>query len=225
MIDRLVGLIVKSTTRFWQVSTVYKASNRKTGETVAVKVIENKTLTQEGYEELIAEVGALNRLKHHNIISDFGVRNMIDERKILSEPVAKEILKQMLLALNYCHSMDFGLSEELQVANNGQATICGTPQYLSPELVSGRLHGTPADIWSTGILAYMMLSGLVPFDEAKNDVELFKLISLGAVWYDQPQWNAVSPVAKQFVQSMLDVVPESRPSATELLKHEWFQDA
>ncbi|KAL7681336.1 putative protein kinase domain, NAD(P)-binding domain superfamily [Plasmopara halstedii] len=252
-------------------STVYKAFNRKTGETVAVKVIENKTLTQEGYEELIAEVGALNRLKHHNIISDFGfyteadkhllvleycnqgsVRNMIDERKILSEPVAKEILKQMLLALNYCHSMgqvhrdikaenvllhknddaslivklaDFGLSEELQVANNGQATICGTPQYLSPELVSGRLHGTPADIWSTGILAYMMLSGLVPFDEAKNDVELFKLISLGAVWYDQPQWNAVSPVAKQFVQSMLDVVPESRPSATELLKHEWFQDA
>ncbi|KUF92488.1 hypothetical protein AM588_10003675 [Phytophthora nicotianae] len=252
-------------------STVFEATHRETGETVAVKSIKDDAMTQEGCEVLIAEVGALNRLKHPNIISHYGfynedgkyllvleycnqgsVRKMMDEQNVVPEHLAKQILKQTLSALEYCHSMgqvhhdvkaenvllsenedgsitaklaDFGLSEELELANRRLETMCGTPQYLSPELVSGRLHGTPADIWSTGILAYMMLTGLVPFDEAKNDVELFKLISLGAVWYDQPQWESVSAEAKSFVQSMLDISPESPPSAAELLKHEWLQDA
>ncbi|KAG6595931.1 CAMK protein kinase [Phytophthora cinnamomi] len=252
-------------------STVFMATRRDTGEPVAVKSIKDDAMTQEGGDMLIAEVGALNRLKHPNIISHLGfynedgeyllvleycnrgsVRQMLDEHKVVPELVAKRILKQTLTALEYCHSMgqvhrdvkaenilltegedgaltvklaDFGLSEELQLANRRLETMCGTPQYLSPELVSGRLHGTPVDIWSTGILAYMMLSGVVPFDEARNDTELFKLITLGALWYDQPQWSEVSPAAKSFVQSMLDISPESRATAAELLKHEWLQDA
>ncbi|KAL3672676.1 hypothetical protein V7S43_001970 [Phytophthora oleae] len=252
-------------------STVFKATHRVTGEPVAVKSIKDDAMTQEGSDMLIAEVSALNRLTHPNIISHHGfynedgkyllvleycnhgsVRKMIDEQKVVMEQFAKQILKQTLSALDYCHSMgqvhrdikaenillsenadgsltaklaDFGLSEELQLANRRLQEMCGTPQYLSPELVSGRRYGTPSDIWSTGILAYMMLTGLVPFDEAKNDTELFKLISLGAVWYDQPQWENVSPAAKSFVQSMLEISPESRLSAAELLKHEWLQDA
>ncbi|KAG7388132.1 hypothetical protein PHYPSEUDO_013092 [Phytophthora pseudosyringae] len=254
-------------------STVFKATHRGTGEDVAVKAIKDDedATAQEGFDMLMAEVSALNRLKHPNIISHRGfynedgkyllvleycnhgsVRKLLDEQQVVPEQLAKKVLKQTLSALQYCHSMgqvhrdvkaenvllsenehgsldaklaDFGLSEELQLANRRLQTMCGTPQYLSPELVSGRLHGTPADVWSTGILAYMMLSGLVPFDEAKNDTELLKLITLGAVWYDQPQWGDVSPAAKSFVQSMLDISPESRPSAAELLKHEWLQDA
>ncbi|POM66347.1 CAMK protein Kinase [Phytophthora palmivora] len=183
-------------------STVYKAMHRDTGETVAVKSIKDDTMTQDGIDVLIAEVGALNRLKHPNIISHHGFYN--EDGKYL-------------LVLEYCNH---GSVREMI---DERKTMCGTPQYLSPELVSGRLHGTPADIWSTGIMAYMMLSGLVPFDEARNDTELFKLISLGAVWYDQPQWDSVSPAAKNFVQSMLDISPESRPTASELLMHEWLQ--
>ncbi|GMF49258.1 unnamed protein product [Phytophthora fragariaefolia] len=252
-------------------STVFQATHRATGETVAVKSIKDDAMTQEGGEMLIAEVAALNRLKHPNIISHHGfynedgkyllvleycnhgsVRKMLDEQKVIPEQIAKRILKQTLSALEFCHTngqvhrdvkaenilltegadgsliaklADFGLSEEMQLGSHRLHTMCGTPQYLSPELVSGRLHSTPADIWSTGILAYMMLSGVVPFDEAKNDTELFKLISLGAVWYDQPQWREVSPAAKSFVQSMLDISPESRPTAAELLTHEWLQAA
>ncbi|KAG2529491.1 hypothetical protein JM18_002753 [Phytophthora kernoviae] len=251
-------------------STVFKAKHCESGETYAVKSIKDDAMTQEGCDVLIAEVGALNRLKHPNIISHYGfynedgkyllvleycnrgsLRGLIDKHKTIPEQLAKKLLKQTLSALEYCHSMgqvhrdvkaenillkegedgnltaklaDFGLSEELQLANRRLQTMCGTPQYLSPELVSGRLYGTPADIWSTGILAYMMLSGLVPFDEAKSDTELFKLISLGAVWYDQPEWNAIAPAGKAFVQSMLDISPDSRPTAAQLLKHEWLQD-
>jgi calcium/calmodulin-dependent protein kinase I len=250
-------------------STVFQATHRETGDTFAVKSIKDDALTQEGCQVLIAEVGALTRLKHPNIIAHHGfynedgtyllvldycnrgsLRGLIDEQKVIPEQLAKDLLKQTLSALEYCHSMgqvhrdvkaenvllsenddgsltaklaDFGLSEELQLANRRLQSMCGTPQYLSPELVSGRLHGTPADIWSLGIMSYMMLSGLVPFDEARNDAELFKLISLGAVWYDQPEWSNVSSEAKTFVQSMLDVSPDSRATATELLKHEWLQ--
>ncbi|CAI5715779.1 unnamed protein product [Hyaloperonospora brassicae] len=180
------------------------------------------------------------------------VGGLMDELKVVPEHVAKRILKQTLAALAYCHEMgqvhrdvkaenvllcasedgvltvklaDFGLSEELQHGSRHLQTMCGTPQYLSPELVSGRRHGAPADIWGAGILAYMMLSGLVPFHEARNDTELFKLISLGAVWYDQPQWADVSPAAKDFVQRMLEVSVESRCTAAELLQHDWLRDA
>ncbi|TDH72437.1 hypothetical protein CCR75_000739 [Bremia lactucae] len=252
-------------------STVFKGFCRLTGELVAVKVAKGTAQSHEGEDELVAEMGALNRLKNPNIISQNGffnekgklllvleycdrgsVRHMMDTEKVVSEKLAKEILKQVLSALQYCHFQghvhrdikadnvllktnndgllvakvaDFGLSEELQLANRRRENMCGTPQYLSPEVVAGRLYGTPADIWSTGILAYMMLTGLVPFGEAKHEIELLKLISLGAVWYDQPQWNNVSPAAKRFVQSMLDISPDSRPTAAELLKHEWLHDA
>uniref|UniRef100_A0AAV1UTC3 Protein kinase domain-containing protein n=1 Tax=Peronospora matthiolae TaxID=2874970 RepID=A0AAV1UTC3_9STRA len=251
-------------------SSVSEVTHRETGQQFAVKVIPDNELTVEGREMLIAEVGALNRLKHRHVIAHHGfynedgkfllvlelcnygsVRNLINEHKVVPEQVAKRILKQTLTALDYCHSMgqvhrdvkaenvllctnedglltvklaDFGLSEELGLGNRRLLTMCGTPQYLSPEIVSGRRYGTPADIWSTGILAYMMLSGLVPFHEARNETELFKLISLGAVWYDQREWDAVSPAAKDFVQSMLEVSVESRLTAAELLQHDWLTD-
>lgn len=106
-------------------STVFKATHRDTGEIVAVKSIkDDDALTEEGGEMLIAEVGALNRLKHPNIISHHGfynedgkyllvleycnrgsVRKMLDEHKVVPEQIAKRILKQTLSALEYCHAM------------------------------------------------------------------------------------------------------------------------
>lgn len=250
-------------------STVLQATHRETGEVVAVKSIKSDAMTTDDWELLVAEVGALTRLTHPNIISHRGfynedgkyllvldycnrgsVRDLIDEHSVIPEHLAKQLLKQILSAVAYCHSMghvhrdikaenvlltedengqltaklaDFGLSEELQLASHRLQTMCGTPQYLSPELVSGRLFGAPADVWSTGIVAYMMLSGIVPFDEAKSEAELFKLISLGAIWYDQPQWQSVSPAARDFVQRMLDISPDSRATAAQLLQHEWLQ--
>ncbi|KAI9917079.1 hypothetical protein PsorP6_016850 [Peronosclerospora sorghi] len=252
-------------------STVMKATHRATRKTVAVKAMKDDDMTVERRDMLIAEVSALNRLKHPHIIAHSGfyneggkyllvleycnrgsVRNLMDEHRIVPEQVAKRILKHVLSALDYCHAVgqvhcdikaenvlltesedgsltaklaDFGLSAELSLATRRLQTMCGTPQYLSPEVVAGHVYGTPVDIWSTGILAYMMLSGVVPFQEAKTDVELYKLISLGAVWYDQPQWARLSPAAKAFVQWMLDVSPTSRPTASKLLQHEWLHDA
>lgn len=248
---------------------VFKAKHRVTGREFAVKCLKNKELSQEATDMLVAEVGALSRLKHPNVIAHHGfysegdnyylvldyckqgsIRTLLDKHSVIPEHHAKRLIKQMVAALAYCHSMgqvhrdvkaenvmlvgrsrheltvklaDFGLSEELELGHSRLQDICGTPQYLSPEIVSGRLYGKPADIWSAGILSYMMLSGIVPFEEAVNESSLHQLIRLGAIWYNQPAWADVSPAAKSFVQRMLDINPETRATAEELLAHEWLQ--
>jgi len=123
---------------------------------------------------------------------------------------------------------DFGLAEKLDESTwHGSSVrdLCGTPMYLSPEMVRGLLAGKPADIWSAGILTYMLLSGDVPYAEAHNETELYKLISLGAIWYESPRWyQQLSPLARNFVELMLEVSPEDRATAEDLLNHAWLQD-
>lgn len=250
---------------------VYTATHRETGEVFAVKSVTDAELTQEGRDTLIAEVAALNRLNHPNVISHHGffsendnyfllldycdrgsVRRLLRTKKRVCEATAKSIIRQLLQALEYCHVMgvvhrdvkaenvllsrrgaegdfhvqlaDFGLSKELDLVSGYLQDMCGTPQYLSPEIVSGRTYAQPADIWSAGILSYMLLSGRVPFDNAGSEAELFRDIRIGAIWYHQADWKDVSPEAKDFVQKMLEVSPGARPSASELLAHKWFQD-
>ncbi|KAF1318215.1 Camk protein kinase, partial [Globisporangium splendens] len=253
-----------------QFSQVFKATHKETGEMFAVKCLKNDELTKEGREMLVAEVGALSRLKHPHVISHHGfysegdnyylvldycqgggLERVLQKEKRLPEQDVKVIMRQLLSALEYCHSMgqvhrdvkaenilltqdaekglhiklaDFGLSEELQLGSGRLQEMCGTPQYLSPEIVSGRSYGKPADIWAAGILSYMLLSGRIPFNEARTRNNLFKMISLGAVWFSSRDWDTISPAGKEFVQKMLDVSPDSRATAAELLAHPWLKD-
>ncbi|GLE05039.1 hypothetical protein PINS_up014023 [Pythium insidiosum] len=250
---------------------VYKAVNRQTGEVYAVKCVKNDALTDEARDTLIAEVAALSRFSHPGVIGHHGlyaeddmyylvldycdqgsVRRHLRDSGRVTEAGARDIIRQLLQAIEYCHSMsqvhrdikaenvllktdpadpskyivklgDFGLSKELDLVSGYLQDVCGTPQYLSPEIVSGRTYGKPADIWSTGILSYMLLSGRIPFDHAMNETELFKLIRMGAVMFHYPEWKELSPAARDIVQRMLELSPDARPSATELLQHEWFR--
>ncbi|DBA04286.1 TPA: hypothetical protein N0F65_002048 [Lagenidium giganteum] len=257
-------------------SEVYRAVHKATGQSYAVKCVKDQRLTNEAQETLTAEVAALNRLKHPNIITHHGffsegnnyylvldycqhgsLVRVMNERGALPEAEAKHIIRQVLSAVNYCHEMghvhrdikadnvliteqgpsndgssgqqytvklaDFGLSEELQLSSDRLQEICGTPQYLSPEIVSGRAYGRPADIWSIGILSYMLLSGRVPFDEAASERQLHQLIRLGAISYKQPEWQHVSRDGRDFVQRMLDVSSKDRATAAALLRHPWMQ--
>lgn len=256
-------------------SQVFKATHKQTGQVFAVKCLKDDDLTKEGREMLIAEVGALNRLKHPHVISHHGffsegdsyylvldycegggLERVLKDGKSLPEAQAKRVIRQVLSALEYCHSMgqihrdvkaenillsreleaggneeainvklaDFGLSEELELGSGRLQQICGTPQYLSPEIVSGRVYGKPADIWAAGILGYMLLSGKIPFNDARSQKDLYKLIRLGAIWFGPRDWGHVSRTGKDFVQRMLEISPDARATATELLAHEWLRD-
>lgn len=132
---------------------------------------------------------------------------------------------------------DFGLAAVLDPREQLR-DMCGTPGYVSPEVVNPRLTGdievggvlvkagysTPVDIWSTGVLIFECLSGTTPFNDDDIGIMLQNTIR-GDYHFDTGIWNYVSDNAKVLVQQMLILDPYSRPSATDLLKFDWIVGA
>lgn len=100
-------------------------------------------------------------------------------------------------------------------------TVCGTPNYAAPEVITKKPYsGYAADIWSLGVVLYVILAGCLPFDE-DNLVHLFEKVSRGE--YTMPAW--ISEEAKDILQSMLQVDPTKRPTAAELMEKPWIKGA
>eukprot|EP00640_Fibrocapsa_japonica_P006530 CAMPEP_0113951730 /NCGR_PEP_ID=MMETSP1339-20121228/87644_1 /TAXON_ID=94617 /ORGANISM="Fibrocapsa japonica" /LENGTH=183 /DNA_ID=CAMNT_0000960069 /DNA_START=81 /DNA_END=628 /DNA_ORIENTATION=- /assembly_acc=CAM_ASM_000762 len=118
---------------------------------------------------------------------------------------------------------DFGLAK--QADQDGLKTFCGTPQYFAPEVLQRRgtvrgqgRYGKEADMWSLGVICYILLSGTMPF----NDAELYDHIENANYTMEGQEWENVSDVAKHFVESLLAVKPKDRLTADRALKHPWF---
>ena len=134
--------------------------------------------------------------------------------------------------------IDFGFSKRLLDGCDQSAeamhTICGTPLYISPEMLSGfgdekgniSKYGTEVDIWACGVILYALLSGCTPFTTANKAsiLELFDDIRGGHFNFDDPCWEMVSPQATDLIEGMLTVDPAARLTAEEALKHPWLQN-
>ena len=105
----------------------------------------------------------------------------------------------------------------------GLSTQCGTPGYIAPEILEGQRYGKGVDIWSAGIITYILLCGYPPFhdDDLK---QLFRKIRKGEYEFDSPFWDEVSNAARNFVQRMLVVQQDKRATARELLQDPWILD-
>eukprot|EP01105_Mastigella_eilhardi_P020116 TRINITY_DN4772_c0_g1_i2.p1 TRINITY_DN4772_c0_g1~~TRINITY_DN4772_c0_g1_i2.p1 ORF type:complete len:468 (-),score=151.87 TRINITY_DN4772_c0_g1_i2:164-1483(-) len=115
---------------------------------------------------------------------------------------------------------DFGLSKDFSMASV-MTTCCGSPSYVAPEVLSGGSYDTECDIWSIGVITYVLVSGYLPFF-ADTQQELFEKILQGKYSFSQPLWKDISDEAKDFIGKCLTLAPASRPSAQDCIKHPWI---
>merc|ERR1712037_427597 len=114
-----------------------------------------------------------------------------------------------------------GLAIEVQGDQQAWFGFAGTPGYLSPEVLKKEPYGKPVDIWACGVILYILLVGYPPFwDEDQH--RLYAQIKAGAYDYPSPEWDTVTPEAKNLINQMLTVNPAKRIRAEEALKHPWI---
>jgi calcium/calmodulin-dependent protein kinase I len=119
---------------------------------------------------------------------------------------------------------DFGLSKIFSDDLAGEVTMktaCGTPGYVAPEVLTHENYSSQVDLWSVGVIVYILLCGFPPF-YGDNDAQMFKKIKAGQYKFLAPYWDPISDDAKDFVAKLLVVKPDKRMDATAALAHKWL---
>jgi serine/threonine protein kinase len=106
----------------------------------------------------------------------------------------------------------------------GLLTSCGTPSYVAPEILKGEPYDCACDMWSLGVILYILLCGYAPF-ASQNQAELFRAIVAGRVAFDSPAWDGVSPDARALVRRLLTTDPRRRATAADVLAAPWLHGA
>ncbi|CAN2387277.1 Calcium calmodulin-dependent protein kinase [Pristimantis euphronides] len=116
---------------------------------------------------------------------------------------------------------DFGLAIEVEGEQQAWFGFAGTPGYLSPEVLRKDPYGKAVDLWACGVILYILLVGYPPFwDEDQH--RLYQQIKAGAYDFPSPEWDTVTPEAKDLINKMLTINPSKRITAAEALKHPWI---
>lgn len=165
----------------------------------------------------------------------------------LSEAETKKILRDVIHGLIYLHKhkivhhdlklenfiidskgrvkiSDFGLAsvfkeEEEENDEDSQSLICGTINYLSPEIINREGNGFEADIWAVGVAAFIMLTGKPPFEGINKSIIFDKITKCE---YHFPVQILLSPDAKKFIKEILQIKPYKRPTASDLLNYSFI---
>ncbi|XP_062243871.1 serine/threonine-protein kinase DCLK2 isoform X3 [Platichthys flesus] len=117
---------------------------------------------------------------------------------------------------------DFGLATVVEGPLN---TVCGTPTYVAPEIISESGYGLKVDIWAAGVITYILLCGFPPFRSESNlQEELFDQILQGRLDFPSPYWDNITDSAKELIGKMLQVNVEARYTAQDVLSHPWVTD-
>lgn len=117
---------------------------------------------------------------------------------------------------------DFGFAKKVNTYN-GCRTLCGTPGYLAPEILERfPAYDTKCDLWSVGVILFLLLGGYLPFDDDTEDGVFDRTRNANYEFYPN-YWRQVSSSAKNLVTSLLTVNPAKRASARRALQHDWMQ--
>ncbi|KZV50884.1 CBL-interacting protein kinase 9 [Dorcoceras hygrometricum] len=185
---------------------------------------------------------AIKIIDRHRVLS----HHMVEQAKYgkLKEGEARSYFQQLINAVDYCHSRgvyhrdlkpenllldsngvlkvsDFGLSAfSKQVGEDGLLhTACGTPNYVAPEVLNDKGYdGTTSDVWSCGVILFVLMAGYLPFDEP-NLMALYRKIHKAD--FSFPPW--FSSKAKKLIKRILDPNPLTRITIAEILENDWFK--
>jgi serine/threonine protein kinase len=169
----------------------------------------------------------------------------IVQKSYYNEKEARDTCKIIFEAIKYCHDhhvahrdlkpenlllvgendsdikiADFGFAKRVTKPNS-LTTQCGTPGYVAPEILEGVPYDQKADMWSLGVIMYILLGGYPPFIE-NNQRELFRKIRKGQYEFHEEYWGQVSPEAKDMISALLTVNPSKRMTADNSLTNVWI---
>jgi serine/threonine protein kinase len=173
------------------------------------------------------------------------------QKKFYSEKEARDTALALFDAIAYCHRekvahrdlkpenlllvstdddanvkiCDFGFAKHCP--DDGFRTFLGTPSYVAPEIITSSEGAGPydcqCDVWSLGVICYILLSGYSPFGDGGDERAMFRLIKSGIFEFHDEYWDPVSDNAKDFVSRLLTVNPEERLTAEQALQHPWLK--
>lgn len=170
----------------------------------------------------------------------------IVKKEYYTEMEAKEVCRIMFQTMDFCHKRkvahrdlkpenlllnspdddldiklaDFGFAKKCS-SNHSLLTQCGTPGYVAPEILNGVPYGTQADMWSLGVIIYILLAGYPPFNGATQK-ELFRLVKRGRYEFHEQYWGSISTEAKDLVKNLLIVDPRKRYTPAQALNCSWL---
>lgn len=244
---------------------VWKAHLKGSPKTLrAVKIIIKSKTNNEEISRIKEEVKIMSKIDHPNVVSfyeyfedssklyivseicDGGeLFDKIIEKTTFSEKEAKNIIKQMLGAIKFCHQhgiihrdikpenivfasktsdvvkvIDFGCSVEFN-KDDIQDEKIGTPYYIAPEILKGH-YDKKCDLWSIGVILYILLTGYPPFNGEGNKKILDK-VSKGVYKTNRKELKKVSKNAKDLISKLLTFDHKKRITSTEALEHQWFK--
>eukprot|EP00735_Rhodelphis_limneticus_P003077 TRINITY_DN142_c0_g1::TRINITY_DN142_c0_g1_i1::g.14414::m.14414 TRINITY_DN142_c0_g1::TRINITY_DN142_c0_g1_i1::g.14414 ORF type:complete len:368 (+),score=139.29,sp/P25323/MYLKA_DICDI/47.37/1e-82,Pkinase/PF00069.20/2.1e-71,Pkinase_Tyr/PF07714.12/5.8e-32,Kdo/PF06293.9/3.6e+02,Kdo/PF06293.9/0.0002,Kinase-like/PF14531.1/0.00012,Pox_ser-thr_kin/PF05445.6/0.00043,APH/PF01636.18/89,APH/PF01636.18/0.1,RIO1/PF01163.17/0.024,YrbL-PhoP_reg/PF10707.4/0.058 TRINITY_DN142_c0_g1_i1:69-1106(+) len=174
------------------------------------RIVEKGSYSERKAAEMMFTIlKALDLLHRNNIVH----RDLKPENLLLSDRSENATIKVA----------DFGFSKLWNEETKVMYTSCGTPEYVAPEVLLGRGYGTSCDIWSAGVIFYIMLCGYPPFFD-ENTPTLFDTIMAGKFDFPSPEWDVISKEAKSLIKDrMLVRDPKKRATAAECLTHPFFQ--
>ncbi|GMH42522.1 hypothetical protein BSKO_10441 [Bryopsis sp. KO-2023] len=239
---------------------VYEATERKTGEKVAIKVItRSKLKSREARARLKNEYKIHSTVKHPNIVAlkcsiqsskkvffvmevckQGELADLLKKKDRFVEGEARGYFRQLVEAVSYLHSRwiihrdiklanllltdgnvlklaDFGLAAQLDCQDSERLTICGTPNYLSPEIAKREPYTLATDVWSLGVVLYSMLCGTPPFqeDEVAETIERVKMVD-----FECPDF--LSPEASDMIKGILHKEKSKRMKLKDIKRHPFY---
>lgn len=259
---------IKDTLGKGKFGLVKQGVHKKTGKSVAVKIMSKKEMTVSDVELQRREIEILKMCQHPYIIrlldifenqdyiyivmenlSGGDLFTYLEKRKFtVPEQRAKVIAHQLATALYYLHSfgiahrdlkpenilmaeptdtadlkiVDFGLSKIIGPSETSLDPF-GTLSYVAPEVLLQKPYGKEVDLWSLGVIVYLLLSRVLPFDD-EDDREIARQTIYDPPDFSFPPWDKITKEGKDICKKLLEKNRHKRPSLEEVLNHPWFSD-